>query len=351
MGWREGEREGLGAPNAALVRRALVTGATGLVGAYLVERLISDGWQVRALVRVPANAAWLEPLGAEIIAGDVLDATRFRDATVGCEAVFHAAAAVTASGGWDVYRAANVEGTRNAIAAAQAAGAKLLHVSSVAVYGGQARYRSTPTNEDAPLGPLPDSAHYARSKRESEGLVLEAHAAGSIWACAVRPDVIYGRYDRQFVPRVARAMRRGFFPILGTGGTTLAMVHAASVADGAVRAVATFAAGGRVYNLANDFDVTVNDFVRLAAEGLGSRVRRIPVPIPVARMGFKAMGYALRFLKGPSMSGNAVSSFWFFTRNNPFSSERARRELGWSPPTRPEIGIPEAFRWWKDRHR
>jgi nucleoside-diphosphate-sugar epimerase len=34
------------------------------------------------------------------------------------------------------------------------------------------------------------------------------------------------------------------------------------------------------------------------------------------------------------------------TRDNPFTSERARRELGWSPVMRPEQGIPEAFHWW-----
>jgi nucleoside-diphosphate-sugar epimerase len=41
--------------------------------------------------------------------------------------------------------------------------------------------------------------------------------------------------------------------------------------------------------------------------------------------------------------------FELFTRDNPFSSARARRELGWSPTFPPEEGIPEAFAWWRDR--
>ncbi|HUO52197.1 MAG TPA: NAD-dependent epimerase/dehydratase family protein, partial [Gemmatimonadaceae bacterium] len=267
----------------------------------------------------------------------------------GCEAVFHAAAAVTARGGWEIYRTANIEGTRNAVDAAAAARAKLLHVSSVAVYGGQARFRDAPTGEDAPLGPLPETAYYARSKRESEALVMRAHAEGRIWACAVRPDVIYGRYDRQFIPRVAGVMDRGFFPRFGSGRTTLAMVHAASVADGCVRAVDVPAAGGRAYNLANDFDVTVNEFVDLAAVGLGHRVVRIPVPVAVAKWGMRGAAVVVRMVKGAAMASDAVSSVWFLTKDNPFTSERARRELGWSPPVRPESGIPEAFRWWKER--
>ncbi|HET6701769.1 MAG TPA: NAD-dependent epimerase/dehydratase family protein, partial [Gemmatimonadaceae bacterium] len=130
------------------MRRALVTGATGLVGSYLVERLTTDGWRVRALVRNAAGAAWLQPLGAELIVGDVLDAAAFQRAAASCEAIFHCAAAILPERAeWEAYRATNLDGTANAIAAARASGARLLQVSSVAVYGGATRYRDTPTDE------------------------------------------------------------------------------------------------------------------------------------------------------------------------------------------------------------
>ena len=331
------------------MKRALVTGATGQVGAYLVERLAADGWHVRALVRAPVTAGWLEPLGATLIGGDIMDRARLAAAAEGCDAIFHAAALVTSEGDWPLFDAANVEGTRNAIAAAESSRARLLHVSSVAVYGGAARYRSTPTDEETPLAPLTEGAHYARSKREADLLVLNAHAAGRIWGCAVRPDVIYGRYDRQFVPRAARIMKRGYFPVFGGGRAVMAIVHAAAVADGAVRAVGTDAAGGRAYNLANDYDVTVAEFVRLAALGLGRHVMALPVPLALARAGFRAAAAGLRLTGRRPLASDLVSAFDFMSRDNPFSSERARRELGWSPPVRPEAGLPEAFRWWKEQ--
>jgi nucleoside-diphosphate-sugar epimerase len=329
---------------------ALVTGATGQVGSYIVERLSADGWRSRALVREPARAEWLAAQGVELIRGDVLDAARFADAAAGCEAIFHAAAVVTAREGWERYRAANVGGTRNAIEAAATSGARLLHVSSVAVYGGAARYREQPTDENTPLAPLPEGAYYARSKRESERLVLDAHSEGRIWATAVRPDVIYGRRDRQFVPRVARLFERGFFPVLNGGGSTLAVVHAASVADGAVRALATDAAGGQAYNLANDFPVTVAEFARLAGEGLDRRVRLVPLPISLARPALAALRAVLRATGSGAVAAQSSGTLDFLSRDNPFTSERARRELGWSPPVKPEVGVPDAFRWWKE-HR
>ena len=331
--------------------RALVTGATGLVGSYLIERLLADGWRARAMARAPAAAAHLGARGVEVVQGDVLDADSFSRAAAGCDVVFHAAAAVSAPRGWDEYRATNIDGTRNAVDAARRASARLMHVSSVAVYGAGDRYRTgSLTDEESPLPPLPEGAWYARSKRESEALVLDAHARGAIWATAIRPDVIYGKGDRQFTPRMARVLSLGLAPVPGGGHTTLPIVHAANVADAAIRAASTDAAGGRAYNAANDFDVTLAEYFRLAGAGLERRVRLVPVPVPLLRVAF-AVGLGLRRLvaaSGAPVSSNA--SIHFLTRDNPFTSERARRELGWSPSMRPEVGIPEAFRWWKE-HR
>jgi nucleoside-diphosphate-sugar epimerase len=332
------------------VRRALVTGATGLVGSYIVERLHADGWSVRALVRDAARASWLQPLGAELFTGDVLDADAFTRAAASCDGIFHCAAAILPERAeWEAYRATNLDGTRNAIAAARAAGARLLHVSSVAVYGGASRYRDTPTDETVVLPPLPETAFYARSKRESEAMVLEAHRRGEIWACAVRPDVIYGKRDRQFVPRIGKVIARGFFPLLGGGRSTLAIVHAGNVADGAVRAIQTDIAGGKAYNLANDYDVTVRDFVRLAAQGLRRRVMLVPVPMILAKTVFKLMTMLIGVARRGAALSQAGGAVAFVSHDNPFSSDRAKRELGWAPPIRPEIGIPEAFRWWADQ--
>jgi nucleoside-diphosphate-sugar epimerase len=288
-------------------------------------------------------------LGVDLHLGDILDAERFALATRGVDVLFHAAAAITPRGSWEEFWRVNVDGTRHAVAAASRADARLLHVSSVGVYGPSARYGTSraKTDEDIALRPLPNSAFYARSKRESEEIALSAHERGDVWAAAVRPSVVYGRRDRQFVPRIGRLLRLGFAPVINGGRSTLAIVHAANVADGAVRAAATDTAAGKAYNLANDFDVTVRDFYRLAGEGLGRSVRLVPVAMPIARAALAAGVSVGRRVLGSRMNVvTASSSLDFITRDNPFSSERARRELGWSPTVTPDVGIPDAFRWW-----
>jgi len=245
-----------------------------------------------------------------------------------------------------------VDGTRNAIVAAADAKARLVHVSSVAVYGNSARYRAPGerTSEDVALPPIPDDAFYARSKRESEELVLQAHRDGRVWATAVRPDVVYGRHDRQFVPRMAKLLQRGFAPLIGEGNSTLAIVHAENVADGIVRAAVTDAAGGRAYNLANDYDVTVAEFFRLASVGLDVKLRTVHIPYGLAKGALGAFKLVAPLFLGSQFNAVTSASLDFMSRDNPFTSERARRELGWNPPMRPEIGIPDAFRWWRTHH-
>jgi nucleoside-diphosphate-sugar epimerase len=331
--------------------RALVTGATGMVGRHITDRLLTDGWKVRALVRNPALARDLAERKIELVSGDVLDGASFSRAAGECDVIFHAAAEIITRGGWETFRAVNVDGTRHAIAAAAASRARLLQVSSVAVYGSTGRYLGArtggKTSEDVALQPLHERAYYARSKRESEELVMEAHRAGRIWAAAVRPVVIYGRRDRQFVPRIARALRYGLMPLLAGGRATMAVVHAANVADGAVLAATHDAAGGRAFNLANDFDVTVREFFSYAADGLGRPVRFAPVPLWMARVLLRASKSALRVAGRGQLNMVSGSTIDFLTRDNPFTSERARRELGWCPAVRPEVGVRDAFAWWR----
>ena len=325
---------------------ALVTGATGLVGSHLVERLHGAGWAVRALARDPAAARWLVPLGAEPHAGDLLDAHAVARAARGCDAVFHAAATGTNGGSWEAYRRANVDGTRAAVDAAAAAGARLLHVSSVAVYGA-ARYiaREGPVDESTPLAPLADADFYGRSKREAEALVLDAHRAGRVWATAVRPCVIYGPRDRQFVPRFARLVRAGAVPLVGGGARRFAVVHAANVADAAVRACASDAAGGRAFLTANDGELSFRRFSELAAAGLGRAPRFVPLPYPVAAAGVAATRVVARALGRTDLAGRLGSALDFIARDNPFASGLARRELEWTPTVPPERGVVEAFAW------
>ena len=76
------------------------------------------------------------------------------------------------------------------------------------------------------------------------------------------------------------------------------------------------------------------------------RIRRVPVPYVMARAGLGVFRLVAPLLFGHRFDAVGAASLDFVSRDNPFGSERARRELGWDPPIRHEDGVPEAFRWW-----
>lgn len=328
--------------------KALVTGGTGMLGSHVVERLLAEGVRVRALVREPSRALWLARQEVELVRGDLLDPVSLRTAARGCDEVYHAAAVIGAGDGWETFKRGNVDGTRALVEAAGEAGARMVHVSSTAVFG-RHRFFAHPTDETVPLPELPAEDAYGRSKQEAERVVLEAHEQGTIHGVVVRPPVMYGLRDRQFIPRLGAVLSRGVVPLPAAGRARMTLVHGDAVARGMILAARTPEAGGRVYHLTDDFPVTVREMAEWAAEGLDAPVRLIPVPGPVARVGFGMLQAGLVATGRGELARHAPGMLSMLTRDNPFSSERARSELGWEPRLHPRDGLPAAVAEWRER--
>ncbi|HEV8266201.1 MAG TPA: NAD-dependent epimerase/dehydratase family protein [Gemmatimonadales bacterium] len=333
----------------------LVTGGGGLVGSHVIEALRAHGEPVRALVRERSRAA-VEALGAEAVLGDVTDADAWRRAAAGVQGIVHAAALVAARAPFAEFERVNVGGTRLAIEATRAAGgrARLVHVSSVAVYGRTAVYAAGGgvVDEAFPFHPIPEYDFYARTKRAAEELVREHAATTGISAAAIRPNVIYGERDRLFTPRLVRAVRKGVIPQIGPGRNHLSCVYAGNVAAAVVAALGSRQTGFRAYNVTADAPphLTQREFFAAFADALRVRLRRIPVPIFVARLGVKLWTRWLRLLDPHRYAGLGGAAVGFLIGENPYSAARARQELGWQPPFDARAAIRRSVTW-HTRHR
>ena len=266
-----------------MARTALVSGATGFIGHHVAAHLLEQGWSVRALVRPSSMEHALWPAGAEPVAGDVRDADAVVAAARGCDAVFHVAAH------YSLRRAAarevtetNVQGTANAIAAAAAADAPLVHTSSVSTIGMPARGVG---DEDTPLRRSQVIGAYKWSKVEAERLVLAAAARGQ-WAVVVNPSAPVGPGDRKPTPtgRVVLDFLRGRMrAVVDTG---LNLVDVRDVAAGHLLALERGTLGRR-YILGNA-NMTLLAILRMLGDetGLPAPTRRIP---HAAAIGFAAV--------------------------------------------------------------
>lgn len=238
--------------------KALVTGATGLLGGELVALLLEMGVEVRLLLR-PSSP--IGDLPAEIIRGDVTNQAIVAQAVAGIDWLFHAAGHLTADapfgGGADspLYQQVNVDWTAQLLAAGrEAAIARFIYVSSSSVYDLEA---AVPTPEEAPLRP---GSPYGRSKLLAEARV-NAYQANGMATTIIRPAVIYGPKDRYFTPLALGLARWPWLPLVNGGRQLFDLVYVRDVARLMVTAAQTQAAIGRVYNAGPGRPTTLRDLV------------------------------------------------------------------------------------------
>jgi nucleoside-diphosphate-sugar epimerase len=311
-----------------------ITGGTGLIGRHVIAALKARGTRIRALARSETAARELSGLGAEPVTGDLADSPKLDGALDGCDAVVHAAAIVLSGAGWETWRAANVGGTEAVARAAARAAARMIYLSSVAVYGRRTTYDHGPGSVDEEFGldrPLYDGDHYARSKREAELALWRVADEAGLKAVALRPCVLYGEGDRHFSPRVARLIARGRAPMIGRGDNPLSVVYAGNVAAAVLAALDRPEVTGP-FNVTNDGGVTQREFIVRFSAGLGVPARWIPVPHALAWWGAQLWDATVGALPGIGGRLSARSSVQFLASHNPYTSAKAERVLGWRPP-------------------
>ena len=324
----------------------VITGATGMLGSHIAERLVARGERVRALVRPSSDTAFLKGVGAELAYGDMNDPDSLRRGVDGADVVYHCAARVGEWGPWPQFQEQIIDVAGRVFDACRAAGVgRLLHVSSITVYG-HPRDRADKFTEDEPLGQnlwLWD--YYIRAKIAAEELCRRHPGDWTI----VRPSWIYGPRDRNSLPRFFKALGARRVAIIGRGDNFLNIVYVGDVAEGAILAANHPGARGRAYNLSSEGEVTQRQFMDLftGATGLPRVARHLPfsVAFGAAFVG-EVAARAIRLRRSPHITRYAVSLVGRSTR---FSTERARAELGWSQQTPPAEGLRQTLEWYYGR--
>jgi nucleoside-diphosphate-sugar epimerase len=203
----------------------IITGAAGFVGRHLVERLVTDGWDVVAFCREGDRTDLLPQV--RIAMGDLGDAESLDRAFAGTEnpVVFHLAGNTTT---WSRNREAqfrdNVDGTRGVIEAAERAGARRLVVtSSISAYGYQPGVR---LREDSPSNVAAKGDNYGKSKWAAEQLVKAASRSGRLSTVILNPVNILGAYDAaNWSRQLILPIYRGGLRVVPPGSATWISVH------------------------------------------------------------------------------------------------------------------------------
>ena len=323
--------------------RALVTGATGFVGAAVARALCRAGWQVRVLARASSDRRNLSQLPVELATGDLREPASLEKALAGCEALFHVAADYRfwVADPQQLYRT-NVEGTRNLLDAARREGVgRVIYTSSVAAVG--LPPDGSPGTEDTPVALADMIGHYKRSKFLAEELVREFVRAGAP-VIIVNPSTPIGPGDLKPTPTGQMVVDAAAGRTPAYVDTGLNIVHVDDVAAGHLQAFER----GRIeerYILGGE-NMSLREILVQICRLAGRAPPRVRVPhaalLPIA--------YASETLARLTGRGTRVTveTVRMSRKHMYFSSAKAVRELGysWRPP---QTAFEEALAWFREQ--
>jgi nucleoside-diphosphate-sugar epimerase len=259
--------------------KIFVAGASGVIGRSLVPQLVEAGHDVAGMTRKPQNVQVIERMGARGHVGDVFDRVRLdelmtkeRPEVVVDELTdLPRALGPSSQSQFDGNVRIRVEGTRNLVDAARAAGARRVVAQSYAhVY---APVGSWVKSEDDPLNIGADTPEIRRRNAEAvrklEHTVLESP---DIEGVALRYGALYGP-GTAYAPNgsIAHLMRIRHYPIVGDGAGLTSFIH---VDDAAAATVLALTGAGGVYNIVDDEPARVAEWAPLLARLLGAPAPR-----------------------------------------------------------------------------
>ena len=302
----------------------MVTGAGGFIGSSLSQALVDQGADVIGLDAVASAGARVRGSGADFGVADVTDPATLRPPFAGATLVFHTAARVDDGGDMAEFIRVNVQGTANVMDAAAAVEARVVHLSSVAVFGYE-----DPADQDETAHLRAYGIPYLDTKSASDRL------ARSRGAVVVRPGDVYGPAS---VPWVLRPLElaRGRQLAYPDADALMLPVYVDDLVE-AILLAAERGEPGEAYTAWHGEAVTFAEYFRRLCEIAGA-----PPPRRLPRAVLEAVGAATEAFdralgRRPRFSARATT---FVSRRGLASNRRAREELGWEP----RVGLAEGLR-------
>jgi len=320
-------------PRPALPAQVAITGAAGVLGSHLVDRLLGAGGQVRAFdLRTVPTRPGLTPF-----TGDIRDPRALAEAFRDVDVVVHCASALPSYPVADI-RSIVVDGTTTVLEAASAAAVpRVVHISSTAVYG---LPRLVPTPEDHPHEPVDT---YSSAKAETEK-VAERFRAEGMCLSVLRPKTFLGPGRMGLFDMLFQWADEGrHFPVLGRGDVRIQMLALDDLVDAVLTVLrAPDEVACDTYNIgAAEFGTLREDFQAvLDAAAHGKRVVSLPSRPAVAVL--HALGRSgLSPVYGRLVSKLLADSY--------VSVDKARDRLGFRPRMSNRDAILQTFDWWRAR--
>lgn len=309
--------------------RYLVTGGSGFFGCMLIDTLAAGNAHIRNFDLIPADD---HPAGVEYFNGDIRNPAAVRAACEGIDVIVHAVAQQPLSKDPALMRSVNIEGTRNLLAAAEAAKVgKTIFMSSTSIFGIPDELPIRRSTVARPVEP------YGRTKVAAEAVCREYIARG-LDVTLVRPRTILGHGRLGIFQMLFEWIREGSnVPVLGSGDAKFQFIHAKDLAAAVI--LAAKQSGPQVFNIGTDrFGTTRGMLEALCTHAAtGSRVKSVP-------------DVATRWLMAglTNLRVSPLGTYHYLAYGKPsyFDISDATAELGWQPVYSNDEMLIESYDWY-----
>jgi nucleoside-diphosphate-sugar epimerase len=318
--------------------KALVTGGGGFLGRYVVQKLCARGAEVAILGRSPQPV--IEAQGVKVYQGEIENYKNVKEASQGCDVVFHIAAKAGIWGSWNSFFQTNVIGTRNVINACKEQEiTRLIYTSTPSVvFNGDSIEGA---DESLPYG-RNWLSHYAHTKAIAEAEILAANNDEGLRTIALRPHLIWGIGDPHLVPRIVERARAGKLRIIGNGDNRVDITHVENAAHAhllACDALENGNAEGKPYFISQDQPVVLWEWINELLTRLNIRPVQKKISLNkayVLGLGFEAFYKLSGLSSDPPMTRFLAVEL---AKNHFFKIDAARRDLGYEPAINIETGL------------
>ncbi len=317
------------------MEKVLVTGANGFIGSNLCRRLLSEGYEVNALVRKSSDLQFIEDLPLRRYYGDITQPETLKPALEGVRIVFHVAGLAADWGSYETFDKINFRGTKNIALAADAAKVKrFVYVSTVAFHG----FGKQKVKEDDP--PAKNLIPYAQTKLLAEQWLWAFSKKSSMEITAVRPGNVFGINDRTFLFKYIDVLLQGKFAEINHGRSKTCPVYVENLVDIMMLAATEPKAVGNAYIATDGLDICWHEFNTALARQLGVPLPKTSLPyglaIAVAKS-YYAVHRLLRLRSEPFLTPYRVNNGG---RDYHFSIQKLKAHFDYSPA----IGLEEGLK-------
>jgi nucleoside-diphosphate-sugar epimerase len=323
--------------------KAIVAGASGFLGGYLLEALREEGVEPIALVRRGSRVEVIDRLGIEKRNADLSEAGSLPLALRGGDIVFNLAGKVADWGSWREFRELNVEGTAQLLStSAENRIKRFVQVSSFSAYG-MRFFGSETLSEEKPYRPSPlGRDFYCRSKQLAEEEVKRACAETGMGFVILRPGIILGERDSSVSRRIV-SLIQGHKRILNVGRLEerIQLTHGKDVARAIILA-GLHGPANQAYNISSPPEVSKSEFWSKALKALGVQKGIREVPYPLALLGAWMMEKA-HLLSGDGIGPQMTLWSVYVMGNRNVIDGSKISDLGWRPKVDTREAIQRAF--------